>query len=39
MTNEHYERKDIVVSCYSSNGDKHFTKTTRIKVEPDEVID
>lgn len=35
MSNEHYERKDVVVSCFSSNGNKSFKKMTRVKVEPE----
>jgi hypothetical protein len=33
MINEHYQRKDIVVSCFSANKNRMFTKLTKVKVE------
>ena len=34
MKNEHYEKKDIIVGCFSSNDQKSFTKETKVRLEP-----
>ena len=33
MSNYHYQRKDIVVNCFSANKERNFTKLTKIKAE------
>jgi hypothetical protein len=39
MSNEHYERKDVVVGCFSSNPERSFKKMTKVKVEPEEGVE